>query len=56
MAGKLVKTKSGKTGKTKEEDKIGVGSDSLPRILVYLDDGTKIAVRPENLELLGFWD
>ncbi len=51
MAGKVVKTKSGKQGRTKNGDKTVKG-----KIKVYLDDGKLLLCSPENLTPLGFWD
>lgn len=56
MAGKIVKTKSGKIGKTKNEDKIINASSENPKVLVYLEDGTKIVASQYNLEFIGYWD
>jgi hypothetical protein len=68
MAGKIVKTKSGKIGQTKNGDEpiyCQVIDNSNPfmlrtievkKIKVYFDDGTRMICEPKNLELIGFWD
>lgn len=50
MAGRIVETKSGK-GKTDNKDQPVNG-----KIMVYLDDGTKILCDPKNIKVIGYWD
>lgn len=51
MPGKVVKTKSGQTGKTKNGDQAING-----KIKVYLDNGTHMLCDPKTLTPIGFWD
>lgn len=50
MPGKIVEIK-GVKGKTKAEDKPVSG-----KVKVYLENGIKMLVRPENIKVVGFWD
>lgn len=68
MAGKIVKTKSGKIGKTQNEDPPylqEVFDNSIVhmekvakiwKIKVFLDDGTKMICSLNSLEVIGYWD
>jgi hypothetical protein len=51
MAGKVVKTKSGLQGRTKNGDQPVNG-----KIKVYLDNGTQTLCDPKTLTPIGFWD
>lgn len=50
-AGRIVKTKLGKTGIIYNEDKMQDG-----KYMVYCDDESKMLCKPENLTLIGFID
>ena len=50
MAGKIVKTKLGK-GRIENYDRPING-----KIIVYLDDGKKIVCKPENIQVIGYFD
>lgn len=50
MPGKIVITKSGK-GITKNGDKPVNG-----KVIVYLENGTKILCDPKKITMIGFWD
>jgi hypothetical protein len=51
MPGKIVETKTGKQGQTKNTDQPVNG-----KIPVYFSDGTKMLCSPDKLKILGFWD
>lgn len=67
MAGKIVKTKSGKVGKTKDQDQpvfVEATVTDHPylkttgtyKIPVYFEDNTKMLCDPAKLKRLGYWD
>lgn len=58
MAGKIVKIQSSslfssfiKIGKTKNSDNPING-----KIMVYMENGTKLLVKPEKITVIGFYD
>lgn len=64
MPGIIVKTKSGKVGRTTNGDSpvfvtVGtpiIGQQIIHKVKIYLDDGSKIIADPKNLQTIGFWD
>ena len=51
MPGKIVKTKTGHVGRTRNGDKPVNG-----KVVVHLDDGKKILCNAKDLIMKGYWD
>lgn len=66
MAGRIVKTASGRVGRTDYSDEpimVEVAEIENPnekhlvrKFLVRLDDGTNLICTPGKLEYIGYWD
>lgn len=64
MPGIIVKTKSGKVGRTNNGDSpvrvtIGtevIGFQVIDKVKVYIDDGSQIISDPKHLQPIGYWD